>query len=373
VKKQHKRAAIITGYDISTFKGGIESFIINLRDLLEKNIYEVDIHHSQPFPTLPCKRFPLRVSHQILPELLKNCFMFGRAFKRIEDRYDIIISNNFYGLGFFSPRIPSFNIYHSSHAAYADALKAKIPASDHRKLKYLYGYIGDTLSGRGKGKIAVSGQVSAELCTYYKFNKIHIVKHGIDTSFFQKIHNSDLRKKYRIPVNADVGIYVGRWEIGKGVDVVSKLMENTPGVFWVLVPGSTGCSLSERDNVRIVQNAGRETIRELFSLSDFMLLPSYYEGFGLVILEAMSCQLPVICTHVGIAHELYANEVLKSLIIRTMNKSEMIDTITLLMNKLKENRPFREEIIQEGRRVAEMEYSMEQWSENMTTALGLDH
>jgi len=41
---------------------------------------------------------------------------------------------------------------------------------------------------------------------------------------------------------------------------------------------------------------GPERLRELYRESDVFVFPSFFEGFGLVILEAMACGLPAIAT-----------------------------------------------------------------------------
>jgi L-malate glycosyltransferase len=49
-----------------------------------------------------------------------------------------------------------------------------------------------------------------------------------------------------------------------------------------------------------VQFVGKQTdMNQLLAVSDILLLPSELESFGLVALEAMACQVPVIATHVG--------------------------------------------------------------------------
>jgi glycosyltransferase involved in cell wall biosynthesis len=49
-------------------------------------------------------------------------------------------------------------------------------------------------------------------------------------------------------------------------------------------------------NVEIYSNISNRELKALMNSSDIFILPSLYEGFGHVILEAMSAGLPVITT-----------------------------------------------------------------------------
>lgn len=365
------RCAVINAFDPDIYKGGIETFILNLKALLEDHNIGVDIHSISPEPTVPVKPFPVRSMNKIVPEFLLNCFMLGRAFSKIEKDYDIVISNNFYGLGYFSPKVRSFNIYHSVHAGYADALKGRLSDSDYRHLKYFYGHMGDKLSGRGKGKIAVSPAVKEELHKYYGFNKISVVNHGIDIILFKKIEKTVLlRKKWDVPSDALVGIFVGRWEIGKGIDIIQEVLSLHREIIWLLAVGHSECNLDGNGNVRVIKNADKETLMELYSLSDFMLLPSYYEGFGLAIIEAMACKLPVICTKVGVAKDFFRSDTLRRLILPNCDRSELIKEINDRISFLRNNEHEKKKIADTGRLIIERDYNIDTWKKKMHAALG---
>ncbi|HWR58343.1 MAG TPA: glycosyltransferase family 4 protein [Thermodesulfovibrionales bacterium] len=373
MKRDKKSAAIISGFDPYSYKGGIETFLLNLKTLLMERDISVDIHFVSPSPTMKVKPFTVKSLEKKIPEFLQDCFMLGRALSKIQEDYDFIISNNFYGLGYFAPKVKSFNIYHSTHVGYANALRGKVPQAYYRELKYLYGYVGDGLGGRGKGRIAVSQSIKDELRRYYGFRKVNVVNHGIDTEFYKKLKETTaLRKKWDIHADAFVGIFVGRWEIGKGTDIMEDVIRAHPDIVWLLAIGPSQCPLRGIGNVRIVEDADKETLRELYSASDFMLLPSYYEGFGLTVIEAMACALPVICTKVGVANDLFLSDTLRKLGLERCGKDEMVKEIGCRISFLRKTAD-KDRITALGRSIIEREYPLDVWKSKMLTALGLSH
>jgi len=52
-----------------------------------------------------------------------------------------------------------------------------------------------------------------------------------------------------------------------------------------------------------VEFAGWQDPKEYYAVSDLVLVPSHYEGYGMTIVEALAAGVPVLSTDVGIAHE----------------------------------------------------------------------
>ena len=62
--------------------------------------------------------------------------------------------------------------------------------------------------------------------------------------------------------------------------------------------------LNIKDNVFFKKHISKEEIRRLYSTSSVAIVSSLYEGFGYPVIEAMSCEVPLIATNVSSIPEL---------------------------------------------------------------------
>jgi len=85
-----------------------------------------------------------------------------------------------------------------------------------------------------------------------------------------------------------------------------------------------------------------EVMQLLLSSSEALVMPSFFEGFGIPVVEAMYCETPVICSNVTSLPEVAGDAAL----FIDPNKP---DTIEKAMHQIANSNSLREELIAKGR------------------------
>ena len=105
---------------------------------------------------------------------------------------------------------------------------------------------------------------------------------------------------------------MGRIEPLKGIDVLLRAVAHLEGRFRVLVIGGDGKDLARKaelaalaaelrllDKITFLDAVPHGELPLYYNAADICVVPSYYESFGLVAVEAMACGIPVIASRVG--------------------------------------------------------------------------
>lgn len=106
-------------------------------------------------------------------------------------------------------------------------------------------------------------------------------------------------------------LFVGRFDRQKGADVfceaLGQLQEDACGLMIGGYVVSNSEKLALSSNVKQLEWASPAQLQSLYESADVLVMPSRWEGFGLVALEAMRAGLPVIASRVGGLQEVVAH------------------------------------------------------------------
>ena len=197
------------------------------------------------------------------------------------------------------------------HAINAENLSQKRLAGDWQwtlNLLHLWVWLRDSWMIHGlrfKIFVAVSARVSADLQRLYgvPVSRIRIIPNGIDVERFQAdpIAGQAIRKEFGIPDDAKLIVFVGHEFRRKGLAPAIAAFERLGGNARMLVVGSDNPAPYRNASVgdRLIFAGARYDMTEIYSAADVFVLPTSYETFSLVCMEAMACSVPVLATRVG--------------------------------------------------------------------------
>jgi len=200
----------------------------------------------------------------------------------------------------------------TSHGTSYDEARSVMPK---RPVDYVFRYffhpvniLMDAVAGRFADRIiAVSDHTREQLRELYRFDedRLVMIPPGINTERFRPV---DDRHPAVDPGRESI-LVLSRLDPRKGIDMAirgfAKL--DRPGAELLIAgTGRLEASLKElaeelgvREDVRFLGFVPDEGLPSLHSSVDLFVLPSEYEGFGIVFMEAMACGTPVIGTDVG--------------------------------------------------------------------------
>jgi len=217
-------------------------------------------------------------------------FFFKSIFYLLFRTYDLVHGHYGFHSVFFPAIIKRKPLVVTFHGS--DALKEPLR---HK----VYGTLQKFIISRCDNIIAVSDQIKDVLTSNLGAdrNKISIISCGVDTSVFVPLEKMDVRRKLGIAENAKVVLFTGSLSYGKGVDVIFECARRMPDVLFILV--GDGLLKADIKNCKFPGACPHEEMPIWMNAADIFVLPSRSEGTPVVILEALSCSIPVIATRIG--------------------------------------------------------------------------
>ena len=155
----------------------------------------------------------------------------------------------------------------------------------------------------------------AHLAWYYgaSTDRIAVIPCGVDTELFRPMPQVEAKRLLALPPDPLL-LYVGRLQPIKGLETLLDAMTALDGAAQLLIVGGDQDEpenghadylrervsvLGLRERVSFLGAQPQERLRLFYAAADATVMPSYYESFGMVALEAMACGSPVIASRVG--------------------------------------------------------------------------
>jgi D-inositol-3-phosphate glycosyltransferase len=164
----------------------------------------------------------------------------------------------------------------------------------------------------------------AQLQWLYKADprKVTIIPPGVDTCHFYPIPPDEAKDYIGIPKEDRMVLFVGRIEPLKGVGTLIRAMsclrikDIERPAYLAVIGGDPNVPMEQMSaEMRRLQSLcedlcmdrmvvflgkrGQDTLPYYYSAADVLVMPSHYESFGMVALEAMACGTPVVASQVG--------------------------------------------------------------------------
>ena len=201
---------------------------------------------------------------------------------------------------------------------------------------------------------------SFELKKAVPMGEIETIYNGIDLNkyFFRNSARINIKKEFKLSDDTKIFLAVGRFDKAKDYPTLLNAMNKLKNIsnleFKLLIAGD-GELRSEIENLilslhlasNIILLGHRTDIPELMSAADLFIISSRYEGFGLVVAEAMACECLVVGTDCGGVAEILDDENLIAPVSDSLGLSNKINDIMSLnvdiKNKIIEKNKLRVE------------------------------
>lgn len=242
---------------------------------LEKLGHTVEFITPLEFRTLPCPTYP---------DIRLSLFPGGKVGRRLAELDPDAIHIATEGpLGLAARRfavrhdIPFTTAYHTRFPEY---VKARIAMP----LSWTYAFL-RWFHGPAKAAMAPTVVVKRDL-EAWGFTNVVLWSRGVDLDIFKP------SKSNRLNTDPPIFLYVGRVAVEKNIEAFLEL--DLPGSKWVAGAGPSLAGFRARfPDVNFLGVLDQWELAQVYASAQVFVFPSKTDTFGLVLLEAMACGLPV--------------------------------------------------------------------------------
>lgn len=254
---------------------GVVRTLKQTRAELEAMGHEVQMITPLEFTTMPCPTYP-DISLSILPgkKIREHMKAFSPDAIHIATEGPLGLSARSYAL---KNDLPFSTAYHTRFPEYVQA-RTNIPLSwTYRFLRWFH--------DPSQAVMAPTVVVKQDL-EKWGFTNVVLWTRGVDLNVFKMQESKVLNTIHPI------FLYVGRVAVEKNIQAFLDL--DLPGSKWVVGDGPALAGLrSKYPEVNYLGVLNQPELAKVYAAADVFVFPSKTDTFGLVLLEAMACGLPV--------------------------------------------------------------------------------
>jgi len=192
--------------------------------------------------------------------------------------------------------------------------------------------------------IANSSHTKKDIIKHYPFTekKVHSILLGKNNKF-KPNYNSNKINRFKIEANKYF-LYLGTIEPRKNLilllEAYTLFLQKSNASIKLVIAGSKGWKNNEfnnaiknhpfKENIVLTGYIEQESLNQLYTNALAFIYPSFYEGFGLPILEAMTCGCPIICSNTSSMPEVVGNS---GLLFNPHSANELLKQLNHIIEK----------------------------------------
>ncbi len=319
--------------------GGMNVYVRDLSRELDRRGIQVDVFTRSQNPHLPHvmhrlglrgrvvhvpagpeEPYDKRLVYDHLDEFTEGVLRFARSEGAVYD----VVHSHYWLSGVVAERlraawgVPFVQMFHT--LGYMKNLVAQSEAEREPELRLR---LEAHIVAQADGLVAATPVEQAQLIEFYHADpqRIAVIPPGVDVRRFHPIEIRLARQAIQAPPCARLILFVGRIEPLKGIDTLLRAIalcvkdrvvcadQLSVAIIGGNPAGNDNAEMERlkalrealdlRDMVTFLGAREQDTLNYYYSAADVVVMPSHYESFGMVALEAMACGTPVVASDVG--------------------------------------------------------------------------
>lgn len=279
-------------------------------------------------------------------------FSLPRFFRKIKP--DVFLSPD--GYASIRTNIPTVDVIHDINFEH-------FPEHVPMLARHHYRYYFPRYARKSTQIITVSEFTKQDVVQKYKVNpdKIDVAWNGVSSMFTPCCTEEIVETRKKYSSGQPYFLYVGSLHPRKNLRNLMKAFEifkkQQPFTYKLVIAGQAYWgneemekiykSLNCKEDIVFTGRIDNETLRQLYGSAYALTYVSLFEGFGLPIVEAMNCDVPVICSNTTSMPEVGGDAVI-------LVDPESPDSIAKAMSNLYNDEGLRKDLIEKGRQRRKM-------------------